>query len=77
MWHSNFLKFLFILSVKKEFQLNRTKLVFIMTDGILSVRPKLGFIGISKQETNVPLLVLFHYIIHIEYIFARFSEADA
>lgn len=48
-----------------------------MTDGTLSVRPKLGFIGISKQETNVPLLVLFHCRIHTEYICAQFSEADA
>lgn len=38
---------------------------------------ELGFIGISKQETNVPLLVLFHYMKHTEYICAQFSEADA
>lgn len=48
-----------------------------MTDGILSLGQKLGFIGISKQETNVPLLVLFHFMIHIEYICAQFSKTDA
>lgn len=48
-----------------------------MTDGTLSFKPKLVFIGISKQETNVPLLVLFHCRIYTEYICAQFSEADA